>query len=134
MNALVTGGTKGIGFGIAGAMAAAGGQVMITGRDAGGVERAVKALSARASGGGRVIGAVADVRDRAAIEAAVAGAVTAFGSLDTLINNAGVGRFTPVEQTSDDDWHQVIDTNLTGVFYATRAAIPVLRKIGRAHV
>lgn len=130
MNALVTGGTKGIGFGIARAMAAAGWRVMITGRDAGGVNRAVAALSATAVGGGRVIGAVADVRDRAAIEAAVAGAVVAFGSLDTLINNAGVGRFTPVEQTSDDDWHQVIDTNLTGVFYATRAAIPALRQAG----
>lgn len=52
MNALVTGGTKGIGFGIAGAMAAAGGQVMITGRESSGVERAVKALSARAAGAG----------------------------------------------------------------------------------
>jgi NADP-dependent 3-hydroxy acid dehydrogenase YdfG len=103
---------------------------MITGRDAAGVNRAVAALTAAAGGQGRVLGAVADVRDRAAIEAAVAGAVTAFGSLDTLINNAGVGRFTPVEQTTDDDWHQVIDTNLTGVFYATRAAIPVLRQAG----
>lgn len=130
MNALVTGGTKGIGFGIARAMAAAGGRVMITGRDAGGVNRAVAALSTAAAGGGRVIGAVADVRDRAAIEAAVAGAAAAFGTLDTLINNAGVGRFLPVEQTTDEEWHQVIDTNLTGVFYATRAAIPVLRAAG----
>jgi NAD(P)-dependent dehydrogenase (short-subunit alcohol dehydrogenase family) len=130
MNALVTGGTKGIGFAIAQALAAAGGKVMITGRDGARVTDAAAVLAKSAAPGGSVVGVVADVRDRAAIDAAVDRAAAAFGSLDTLINNAGVGVFRSVEGMSDDDWHAVIDTNLTGVFYATRAAIPHLKRAG----
>jgi 3-oxoacyl-[acyl-carrier protein] reductase len=130
MRALVTGGTKGIGFAIAEAMAASGGKVMITGRDAGRVKQAVAALVKASLPGGQVAGVVADVRDRAAIEAAIDDAAATFGSLDTLINNAGVGVFRGVEGMSDDDWHRVIDTNLTGVFYATRAAIPHMKRAG----
>jgi NAD(P)-dependent dehydrogenase (short-subunit alcohol dehydrogenase family) len=130
MHALVTGGTKGIGFAIAEALVAAGGNVMVTGRDASGLARAVAALEKSAAGGGHVQGVVADVRDRKAIDAAVDRAASAFGSLDTLINNAGVGVFRGVETMTDDDWHRVIDTNLTGVFYATRAAIPHLKRAG----
>lgn len=130
MNALVTGGTKGIGFAIAEAMAASGGKVMVTGRDEGRVKRAVAALKKSVAAGGLAAGVVADVRDRKAVEASIAKAAATFGSLDTLINNAGVGVFNGVEGMSDADWHQVIDTNLTGVFYATRAAIPHLKRAG----
>ena len=130
MNAVVTGGTKGIGFAIAEAMLAAGGKVLITGRDEGRVQSALTALAKSSAPGARVIGAVADVRDKAAVEAAIEKAVAAFGTIDTLINNAGVGKFVSIENMSDADWHQVIDTNLTGVFYATRAAIPCLRNAG----
>ena len=130
MNALVTGGTKGIGFAIAEAMAAAGGKVMITGRDDGRVRSAVALLVKSSAPGGQVTGVVADVRDREAIDAAVDRAAATFGSLDTLINNAGVGVFRGVEGMSDEDWHRVIDTNLTGVFYTTRAAIPHLKRAG----
>ena len=130
MNALVTGGTKGIGFAIAKAMVAAGGKVMVTGRDEDGVSRAVATLTKSATAGGQAQGVVADVRDPTAIAAAVDRTVAAFGSLDTLINNAGVGVFRSVETMTDDEWHRVIDTNLTGVFYATRAAIPHLKRAG----
>ena len=77
-----------------------------------------------------MIGAVADMRDREAVEAAIDKAAATFGSLHTLINNAGVGSFVSVEDMTDDAWHQVIDTNLTGVFYATRASIPHLKRAG----
>lgn len=130
MNALVTGGTKGIGFAIAEEMAASGWKVMITGRDAGRVKQAVGVLVKAVAPGGQVAGVVADARDRQAITAAIDEAAAKFGSFDTLINNAGVGVFQGVENMSDDDWHRVIDTNLTGVFYATRAAIPHLRRGG----
>ena len=130
MRALVTGGTKGIGMAIAEAMVVAGGQVAITGRDAARVREAATALTKSAAPGGAVLGLVADVRDRAAIDDAIDRAAAAFGGLDTLINNAGVGKFVSVEEMSDADWHQVIDTNLTGVFYATRAAIPHLKRAG----
>ena len=130
MNALVTGGTKGIGFAIAEAMAVAGGKVMITGRDESRVKQALTALAKSAAPGAQLIGAAADMRDRGAVESAIDRAVVTFGSLDTLINNAGVGAFVDVENMTDDAWHQVIGTNLTGVFYATRAAIPHLKQAG----
>lgn len=130
MNALVTGGTKGIGFAIAEAMVTAGGKVMITGRDESRVKQALTALAKSATPGAQIIGAAVDVRDREGLEAAIDRAVVTFGSLDTLINNAGVGKFVDVENMSDEAWHQVIDTNLTGVFYATRAAIPHLKRAG----
>jgi len=152
MKALVTGGTKGIGYAIAESLIKAGGQVMITGRDEAGVAKAVAALTkvrSPASDGavrspgsdgavrspgsldpGKVMGVVADVRDPNAVLSAVSKTASAFGSLDTLINNAGVGVFRGVEQMTDDEWHRVIETNLTGVFYATRAAIPHLKRAG----
>lgn len=128
--AIVTGGTKGIGYGIAQALLEAGGKVMITGRDAAGVADAVIRLGAHATDKGRVLGRAVDVRQRAAVDELVADTVKAFGSVNTLINNAGVGLFTQVEETTDEDWARVIDTNLTGVFYCSRAAIPVMRQAG----
>ncbi len=129
--AIVTGATKGIGYAIAAAILDTGGKVMITGRTEAGVTAAVERLSQqigqKAGDSSRVIGRAVDVRDRVAVDGMVADAVAAFGSVNTLINNAGVGVFANVEQTSDDDWARVIDTNLTGVFYCTRAAIPALR-------
>lgn len=129
--AIVTGGTKGIGYAIAAAILDMGGKVMITGRTEAGVTAAVERLSQqigqKLGDSSRVVGRAVDVRDRTAVDGMVADAVAAFGSVNTLINNAGVGVFAEVEQTSDDDWARVIDTNLTGVFYCTRAAIPALR-------
>lgn len=130
MRALVTGGSKGIGFAIAEAMASAGGKVAITGRDQMRVNAAVTALLKSAAPGAIVRGIAADVRDRYGIEAAIDDSAEAFGGLDTLINNAGVGVFTDVENMSDDQWRQVIDTNLTGAFFATRSAIPHLKRAG----
>jgi NAD(P)-dependent dehydrogenase (short-subunit alcohol dehydrogenase family) len=94
------------------------------------VKSAVTALVKSAAPGASVRGVVADVRDRYGIEAAVDGAASAFGGLDTLINNAGVGVFKDVGNMSDDEWRQVIDTNLTGAFFATRPAIPHLKRAG----
>jgi len=129
--AIVTGATKGIGYAIAAAILDTGGRVMITGRTEAGVTAAVERLSQqigqKTGDSSRVVGRAVDVRDRTAVDGMVADAVAAFGSVNTLINNAGVGVFANVEQTSDDDWARVIDTNLTGVFYCTRAAIPALR-------
>ena len=130
MNAVVTGGTRGIGFAIAEAMVKAGGKVLITGRDESRVNAAVAGLKKSVSAGGQVAGATADVRDSAAVRAAIDQASATFGSLDTLVNNAGVGVFRDVQSLTDDDWSRVIDTNLTGVFYATRAAIPHLKRGG----
>lgn len=128
--ALVTGATRGIGYATAEALLRDGHQAYITGRHQAQVDAAVEALRASTGAGDRVAGGVADVRDRGAIEAAVAAVVGRFGRLTVLVNNAGVGHFASVEATSDADWASVIDTNLTGVFYATRAAIPAIRTSG----
>ena len=128
--ALVTGATRGIGYGIADGLLKAGARVMITGRDAGRVADAVARLGTNADDRTRVLGRAVDVRQRAAVDALVAETVKVFGSLNTLINNAGVGLFTEVEKTTDDDWARVIDTNLTGVFHCSRAAIPAMRQAG----
>jgi 3-oxoacyl-[acyl-carrier protein] reductase len=128
--ALVTGGSRGIGYAIAQAILADGGRVMITGRDQGRVDAAVEALAAGAADASCVAGRAVDVRDRASVETLIADVVTRFGAFDTLVNNAGVGVFAEVTTLTDEDWDRVIQTNLTGVFYCCRAAIPRLRDAG----
>ena len=128
IKALVTGGSKGIGYAIAKALAVDGGRVMITGRDARSVAAAVTRLSREPAA--IVAGEAVDVRDRAAVDRIVAETAKKFSGLNTVVNNAGVGVFEEVATMSPDDWSRVIDTNLTGVFYCTRAAIPHLRAAG----
>jgi len=132
--ALVTGGSKGIGLSIAHSILADGGHVMITGRDHTRLDAAVSELVASAGDPTRVASAAVDVRDRAAVDALVADTAERFGGLDTLINNAGVGAFSEIGSMTDEDWDRTIATNLTGVFYCTRAALPELRKAGGAWI
>ena len=127
--AIVTGGSRGIGLAIAQAILRDGGRVMITGLDRARVDGAITELQTIAAAD-RVAGAAVDVRDRAAVERLISDTVARFGGFDTLVNNAGTGVFVDVAAMTDEEWHQVIDTNLTGVFYATRAAIPVLKRAG----
>jgi 3-oxoacyl-[acyl-carrier protein] reductase len=125
----ITGGTRGIGRAVARAVLASGGSVTITGRDPARVEQAVRELEAE-SGSSAVTGVALDVRDRAAVDAALAEAVNHFGGLDAVVNNAGVGVYGPIEAMTDEDWRLVLDTNLTGPFHVTRAAIAHLRRSG----
>jgi 3-oxoacyl-[acyl-carrier protein] reductase len=122
--ALVTGGSRGIGFSIAEALLKEGASVVITGTDDARLKAARDALGARVSG------VRADVRDYGEAEAAVKHTVDQFRGIDILINNAGVGIFGPVAEMSLNEWNDVIATNLTGVFHCTRAALPHLRARG----
>ena len=128
--AIVTGGTKGIGYAIAKMVLASGGRVMITGRSQAGVDKAVRALSAGTADRNDVAGAAVDVRDRRSVDALVADTVKRFGGLDLLVNNAGVGQFNDVASMSDALWDETIATNLTGVFFCTRAALPAMKNSG----
>jgi 3-oxoacyl-[acyl-carrier protein] reductase len=127
--AIVTGGSRGIGFAIARELLRNGATVVITGTKAETVDAAVRDLRAEASDAA-VEGAVADVRKYADVERLMSGAGQRHGGLDILINNAGIGLFRPVADMSVDEWHRVIDTNLTGVFYCCQTAIPHLRARG----
>ena len=120
---LITGGSKGIGFGIAEAMLEAGMRVAITSRSQSGADKAVDALK----GKGEIMGIAADVKDLESQQQAVQKVMTAWGSLDVLIANAGVGHFASVEDLSIEDWQDTIDTNLTGVFYSVKAALEGLK-------
>jgi 3-oxoacyl-[acyl-carrier protein] reductase len=128
--ALITGGSRGIGLAIAEGILAAGGRVMITGLDERRLKDAVTALGRTAGDTTRVAGRAVDARNRAAVESLVAETAERLGGIDVLVNNAGVGVFANVETMSDEQWDRVMSTNLTGVFYASRAAIPFLKKQG----
>jgi 3-oxoacyl-[acyl-carrier protein] reductase len=118
--AVVTGGSRGIGAAIAKALAAAGARVLVTFRQD---EARAQAVVAEVRGaGGSAVCRQADVRDGRAIAAAMDCAVGEFGRLDILVNNAGIVRDALVPELSDEDWQAVLDTNLSGVFLASRAA------------
>jgi NAD(P)-dependent dehydrogenase (short-subunit alcohol dehydrogenase family) len=125
--ALVTGGSRGIGYAVAEALAARGTAVVITGLDGAKLSAARDRLAGK---GARVEAVRADVRELADVRHAVQRALDRFGGLDILVNNAGVGRFVDIADMSDDDWHDVIATNLTGVFYCCRECVPHMRARG----
>jgi NAD(P)-dependent dehydrogenase (short-subunit alcohol dehydrogenase family) len=129
--ALVTGGSRGVGLATARSLLTAGATVALLARRNGPLSQAVAML---AEGGGTVIGIPADVTDPAAMSAAVKEAVAKLGGLSILVNNAGLGRYGSIPDQSPTEWRQVIETNLFGVFYATRAALPVIRERGRGHI
>jgi NAD(P)-dependent dehydrogenase (short-subunit alcohol dehydrogenase family) len=128
--AIVTGGTRGIGRAIAKAILSDGGAVTITGMNPQRLDIAVRSLAAEVGDADRVAGVAVDVRDRAAVDHMVADAARRFGGLDVLVNNAGVGVFSEIASMTDEDWTRVVETNLSGPFYCTRAAIPALRSSG----
>jgi len=129
--AIITGGSRGIGRAIAAALIADGASVVITGTDDARLSEARDALSASGSGvTERVMLSRTDVRREREVDALMTTAVSRFGGIDILINNAGVGDFAEVAAMTSDQWHRVIDTNLTGVFYCSHAAIPHLKARG----
>jgi NAD(P)-dependent dehydrogenase (short-subunit alcohol dehydrogenase family) len=130
--AMVTGGSRGIGFAIAHALVAAGANVLITGKSDTHLSNARPKLEG--AGPGSVEALKADVRVYAEVEKAIAATASRFGGLDVLVNNAGVGVFANVAEMTPQQWSEVIDTNLTGVFNACHAAIPRMRERGGGYI
>jgi NAD(P)-dependent dehydrogenase (short-subunit alcohol dehydrogenase family) len=127
--AVVTGGSRGIGLAIARALVARGARVAITATS----DATLRAAASELAGEGTAAAVLpirADARRHQEVEQAISRAAAEFGGLDILVNNAGVGLFRAVADMSVDEWHTIIDTNLSGVFYGCRAAVPHLRARG----
>jgi NAD(P)-dependent dehydrogenase (short-subunit alcohol dehydrogenase family) len=127
-SALIPGGASGFGFEIAARLHAGGAKVAILDVASDRLKSARKAL------GEDVLGLVADVRDPAAVESAVADCAAAFGSLDTLVYSAGVIYIKPLDEVTEDDWDRVLDVNLKGAFLCAQAAAPALSASGRGRI
>ena len=130
--AVVTGGSRGIGYSIAEALVRHGARVVIGSRNAADLAQACDALNKLAPS--RVDAIETDVREYRQVERLMARAEERFGGLDILVNNAGIGLFSPVEEISREEWDAVIGTNLTGCFYCVRAAAPRMKRRGGGYI
>ena len=123
--AYITGGSKGIGYGIAKSLLNMGMRVAITSRDMGAAKAAAATLSNDSS---KVLALESNVSSFASETAAIKAVKDHFGQLDVLVANAGVGYFAPIESLSEEEWKATIDTNLTGVFNSVKASIDALKE------
>jgi NAD(P)-dependent dehydrogenase (short-subunit alcohol dehydrogenase family) len=126
--ALITGGTKGIGFGIAQSLLAQGINLAITSRHKEAAQEAAKKLNSLGNDGAYAIGIEADVRILESQQKAVERTLSEFGKLDVLVANAGLGHFAGIEDLTEKQWSETIDTNLTGPFYSIKAGLEPLKK------
>lgn len=124
--ALITGGSKGIGYGIAAALMSQNMKVAITSRSQKAADEAAARLNE--SGVGEAMGIEADVRDANSQQKAVDRMVQKWGTLDVLIANAGIGHFGSIETLTPEQWQETMDTNLTGAFYSIKASLGALKK------
>jgi len=125
--ALITGGSKGIGYGIAESLLREGVHVAITSRIQASADQAAQELQA-INNDAVVVGFEADVRSLHDQQQVVNKIIDRFGQLDYVIANAGLGKFGSIEDLSEEDWKQVIETNLNGVFFSLKSAAEALKK------
>jgi 3-oxoacyl-[acyl-carrier protein] reductase len=123
--AIVTGGSRGIGWAVAASLAEDGASVVVSGRAAARVEAASKELDAL---GAPVLGVAADVAKREDVDRLVGAARERFGRIDILVNNAGITRDSLLVRMKDDDWDEVLNVNLRGAFLMTRAVGKVMMR------
>ena len=129
LTVLVTGATAGFGAAIARRFAGEGHRVILAAR------RAERLAESAAELGERCLPLALDVRDRAAVEAAVAGLPAGFAEIDVLVNNAGLALgLEPAHAAGLDDWDTMVDTNVKGVLYCTRAVLPGMVARDRGHI
>ena len=122
--AYITGGSKGIGYGIAQALLAQGMRVAITSRHLAAAKEAAASLTNDAS---KILALESDVSTLASEQKAIEQVRARFGQLNVLVANAGVGHFSPIENITEEEWNQTIGTNLSGVFHSVKASIDALK-------
>jgi NAD(P)-dependent dehydrogenase (short-subunit alcohol dehydrogenase family) len=125
--AIVTGASKGIGYGIAKSIAAAGAKVALTARNKKDLEELVSAITAE---GGTVVAYSLDVRDISQIQTVFQQVKDHFGSLDIVVNNAGLGEGMLAVDVTEQYWDDMIDVNLKGVFFCCQAAGKIMLEQG----
>jgi NAD(P)-dependent dehydrogenase (short-subunit alcohol dehydrogenase family) len=128
--ALVTGATRGIGRAIAERLLTEGASVAICGRTAQSTDKAIRELRTK----GNAIGIGCDVADPDQVAQLFRFVSENFPGLDILVNNAGVGVFRPVGDLTVEDWRKVVETNLSGTFYCSHEALPLLKRRGGGYV
>ncbi|MEP1018142.1 SDR family NAD(P)-dependent oxidoreductase, partial [Maribacter dokdonensis] len=121
--AYITGGTKGIGFAVAQTLLDQGMKVAISGRSQESVDQALKGFN-----NDDVLGIVSNVAKLSDEENAVAKITDKWGQVDVVLANAGVGNFAPIDEMTEEQWHQMIDVNLSGVFHTLKASVASLKK------
>lgn len=130
--AVITGAGRGIGAAIARTLSELGATVALLGRTRTELESAAKAM---ARDGGKAEAVACDVTSLQSVESAARQVETSFGRVDVLVNNAGIGGFGgPLHQLPPDGWDQILNTNLRGVFYTTRAFAPLMIRAGSGHI
>ena len=129
--AIVTGGGGGLGSGICPALAAAGAAVAVAGRTKEKIDCVVAEIVA---GGGRAIAVEVDIADRQSVETLTERVMSELGGIDILVNNAAVYHRKPWTEITEEDWDQVLDTNLKGYYFCARAVYPALKASGRGRV
>lgn len=126
--ALITGGSKGIGYGVALSLLNEGVNVAITSRKDSSAKEAAAQLTKNSKTSAKAIGVQADVRKYESHQNAVKQVLSEFGQLDIVIANAGLGHFASIEELSPEQWQETIDTNLSGVFYTIKSSVEELKK------
>ena len=128
--AIVTGGSRGLGLAAAKALAAEGAHVAICARGEEQLQNASQEIQAAAAAGARVVSVTADVSTDAGVTRVVDAAIKAFGRLDVVVNNVGLGKGADLEGTTDADWQEALDQTLFPAIRMSRAAVPHLRRQG----
>jgi 3-oxoacyl-[acyl-carrier protein] reductase len=129
--ALVTGASRGIGFAIARKLGLMGAKVAVCARDGGKLEDAAARLR---NDGVEVLAATADVATAAEIVSLITKTEKSLGSIEILVNNAGVGYFGPVQEADEKNWDSVLDTNLKAVFLLSKAVAPGMIERHAGHI
>jgi len=122
--ALITGGTKGIGLGVVKSLIEQGMKVAFTGRSDASIDQAMKDLTDKEKK--EALGFVADVRQATSLKEVAKKVLDHWGQIDVLVANAGIGHFADIEDMTEEQWEETIDTNLTGVFYSLKACLSAL--------
>jgi len=129
--AIVTGGGGGLGTAICSSLASAGASVAVVGRTRGTLDRVVEQIT---GSGGRAIAIEADIRDAMSVAAMTERAIATFGGIDILVNNAAAYHRKAWTEITEEDWDEVLETNLRGYFHCARAAYPSLKERGEGRI